>query len=711
MSSPLVSVVIPVYNAMPFLRDCLDSVCNQTLEDIEIVCVDDGSTDDSRETLEIYAAKDSRIKIVDGGGPESNGGTSRNLGFDNASGNYAIFLDADDFFEPDMLELAYKSAIENDSDVVLFNGDKFNHQTQEKVLGYEVLRSRLVPDKKVFAPEDISSHIFQITSPSPWAQLYKRSFLLSEDIRFQSLPNTNDIYMTFVALACAQRISIVNKPLVHYRINTYSSIQDGKWRQPLCFLEAFTAIEARLIDRGLYESFKESFIESVLIHTKFNLNTQKNFEARMTIMDAIEDGQFLQFEPLLEGPDALSAKAKSVQASLRAAIRQRNFFLETQNPPTLDAISANNVRLKPFFSLVVIDDESIDRKRAFEPLASLSETGTEIVLVTSQPSKDILKAIESSSSVLLESCSVHTIGSGDTASLENAGIDAAQGEYLLIVEADQLNVLNFGSLKACMESLQKADSYERKPDLIWIGPLSVSDGERAKKGPNHMSSRMTCSGKALLKDLCFQGAYNSSPLNYIFNKNLALEHVAKFRNGTKHSEIGFTFKLMTFAENCMVSSSQANRPVEENDALAAHPVDFNDAFGFSCAAHTCERLLEDTRASWATQELDAALRLIRTVLDKAIAAYIKMPKSERGARLALEPLEELIYRQNVIVPASKKIYEEKLEKATRRIKTLEGKVKKPKEKSSNKGSAPKNLKTGGKRNDKGLSSLRKRLFK
>lgn len=708
MSSPLVSVIIPVYNAMPFLRDCLDSVCSQTLEDIEIICVDDGSMDDSRETLETYASKDSRIKIVDGGGPGSNGGTSRNLGFDNASGNYAIFLDADDFFEPDMLELAYKSAIENDSDVVLFNGDKFDNQTQEKVLGYEVLRSRLVPEEKVFAPEDIFNHIFQITSPSPWAQLYKRSYLLSEDIRFQSLPNTNDIYMTFMALACARRISIVNKPLVHYRINTYSSIQDGKWCQPLCFLEAFSAIEARLIDKGLYESFKESFIESVLVHTKFNLNTQKNFEARMAIMDAIEDGRFLQFGPLSEGADALSTKAKNVQASLRAAIRQRNFFLDTQNPPMLDAFSADNAQLKPFFSLVVVDAESIDRKKAFEPLASLSETGTEIVLATSQPSKDILKVLESTSSMLLESCSVRTIGSGDTASLENAGMDAARGEYLLILEANQLNVINFESLKACMESLQKDDLHERKPDLIWIGPLPASNEEQARREPfDQMPSKMSCSGKALLKKLCFQGAYNSSPQNYIFNKNLALKHAAKFRNGTKHSEIGFTFKLMAFAENCMVSSLQANGPIEENDSLGIHSFDFNDAFGFSWAAHTCERLLEDTRASWDAQELDAALRLIRTVFDKAVATYIKMPKSERGARLALEPFEELIYRQNVIVPASKKIYEEKLEKATKRIKTLEGKARKPKEKSNSKGPAPKTPKT----RDKRLSSFRKRLFK
>ena len=100
MAFPKVSVIIPVYNTEPYLRQCLDSVVNQTLLDIEIICVDDGSTDTSPEILREYAASDSRIRIFTQ--PHADAGVARNLGLRHASGKYLSFLDADDFFEKDI---------------------------------------------------------------------------------------------------------------------------------------------------------------------------------------------------------------------------------------------------------------------------------------------------------------------------------------------------------------------------------------------------------------------------------------------------------------------------------------------------------------------------------------------------------------------------------------------------------------------------------
>ena len=107
--NPKVSVVVPVHNTEQYLRQCLDSLVSQTLREIEIICVDDGSSDGSLAILQDYAALDSRVCIIE---QESVGaGPARNAGLDAALGEYIAFLDSDDFFEPSMLEEAYVSGV------------------------------------------------------------------------------------------------------------------------------------------------------------------------------------------------------------------------------------------------------------------------------------------------------------------------------------------------------------------------------------------------------------------------------------------------------------------------------------------------------------------------------------------------------------------------------------------------------------------------
>ena len=125
---PKVSVIIPVYNVEKYLSECLDSVVNQTLKDIEIICVNDGSPDGSAEILEEYAQKDNRIKVI----TQENRGVSeaRNSGLKIASGEYIAFLDSDDYIDLKFFEQLYKRGIESNSDVVVceniyrFSGNK-----------------------------------------------------------------------------------------------------------------------------------------------------------------------------------------------------------------------------------------------------------------------------------------------------------------------------------------------------------------------------------------------------------------------------------------------------------------------------------------------------------------------------------------------------------------------------------------------------------
>ena len=119
-----VSVIIPVFNVEDYLKQCLDSVVHQTLKDIEIICVNDSSTDKSLDILEEYAKTDWRIRVITQ--PNAGAGAARNKGMDVATGKYLAFLDSDDFFELNMLEKAYEMAEDEQSDLVVYKSDQYH---------------------------------------------------------------------------------------------------------------------------------------------------------------------------------------------------------------------------------------------------------------------------------------------------------------------------------------------------------------------------------------------------------------------------------------------------------------------------------------------------------------------------------------------------------------------------------------------------------
>ena len=124
-----VSVIIAVYNAEKYLVQCLDSVLNQTLKEIEIILVNDGSTDNSMQILEKYQKKDARVRVIN---QENQGAAAaRNAGMKLAVGEYLSFLDADDFFSPEMLEEMYAGCVEQDADISVIRSKEYNEQSHD----------------------------------------------------------------------------------------------------------------------------------------------------------------------------------------------------------------------------------------------------------------------------------------------------------------------------------------------------------------------------------------------------------------------------------------------------------------------------------------------------------------------------------------------------------------------------------------------------
>ena len=219
-----VSVIVPVYNVKKYLAKCLDSIIAQTLKDIEIICVNDGSTDGSDKVLEEYKKKDSRIQVVN----RKNGGLSaaRNTGMPYAKGKYIGFVDSDDYIEPTMYELMYYNAEHFQSQMVICAAHKIDDTTgivfdddPYYTLGY--FPKEL--DNRAFTHVD-TKDFFQDLCVMAWNKLYLRSFLEEKNAKFpdgyifEDGPFFTDIYFDM------DRVTIVRDFLYYYRVNRANSI-------------------------------------------------------------------------------------------------------------------------------------------------------------------------------------------------------------------------------------------------------------------------------------------------------------------------------------------------------------------------------------------------------------------------------------------------------------------------------------------------------
>ena len=216
MSNPKISVIVPVYNVEKYLSECLDSIVNQTLRAIEIICLNDGSTDNSFSILKEYASKDERIKIID---KENEGqGYARKVGLDNATGEYILFCDSDDYYsELTAFEELYNYIEDRKVDVVIFNHIR-NYTLEgriEKIGGN-------YPQKETFSYLDMDNiFAFRVTA---WLKLYSRKFLNSyEDWYFPKKVKYEDMPFHYQILTRA-RMAYINKYFYIYRLRANSDI-------------------------------------------------------------------------------------------------------------------------------------------------------------------------------------------------------------------------------------------------------------------------------------------------------------------------------------------------------------------------------------------------------------------------------------------------------------------------------------------------------
>ena len=224
------SVIIPIYNSKSYLREAIDSVINQTLSDIEIICINDGSTDNSLEIINEYAAKDKRIKIIDK--PNEGYGKTINRGLDEAKGEFVAVFEPDDILDKTIYEKLYTIAEKENLDVVKCNF--FNYWSEKNKKKKSGLVSRCAK-KHPFCPKD-NLKIFTAHA-SIWAGIYRKSFLDENNIRLLETAGASyqDMSFMFKVLATVDKMYLLDEALLYYRQdNPNSSVNNPKKMYCVC---------------------------------------------------------------------------------------------------------------------------------------------------------------------------------------------------------------------------------------------------------------------------------------------------------------------------------------------------------------------------------------------------------------------------------------------------------------------------------------------
>lgn len=280
-----ISIVIPVYNADKYIRRCLESILNQDIDKIEIICIDDGSTDDSLIILKEYELRYPFIHVL----VQENkyAGVARNAGLQIAKGKYVHFLDVDDFILANSYQKVYNSAILFDADYIKTKAKTFDFQTEKKGENafYSLNSLPINIFNKIVSFKDCS-RAFLETSPAPWTGMVKRSYLNKYNMRFNGLKCVNDRSFYASIISHTERMVISSDFMVCHQINNPESLVGIRNKNFICHLQSYQITVESLND--ILPEIKEKILAAEILdfmHWYKKLTLREKQENKKIVQD------------------------------------------------------------------------------------------------------------------------------------------------------------------------------------------------------------------------------------------------------------------------------------------------------------------------------------------------------------------------------------------------------------------------------------------
>lgn len=516
---PKVSVILTVDNAAPFLRQCLDSLCCQTLEDIEIICVDDASNDASLAILRQYALEDERIVVVE----QEHGGASkaRNTGLSRARGQYLSILDADDFFEPTMLEHLWHTAHQYQAQIVIGRADFYDHPQGTFVPCEYSVHPENLPSHQPFSSQEMADRLFNIGCCRSWDKLFERRFVEDNHICFQELLTASNMLFVFYAYSRAERMCFVDEVVAHHRIHAHTSLSVTQEESGDNFYQALMALKERLRQDGTYDRLEHTFLNWALHFTLQHIDTlrepvrrqllircRKEFFASLGLLTQVPD-MFDDRQAYRRMCDILQEKP-FYKVSVIVPVYNGAAYLR----PCLDSIAGQTLQE---IQIICVDDGSTD------------ETASILEEYAARDDRFLIVHKE------------HT-NAGDS---RNRGLLLAEGEYLSFLDADDFfeNCLLQDTYAAAHREqaeicLFRCDQYHTDTDRFTSCPWTL----KLEEMPFHRPfAAWEC------RDRLFT-MVNCAAWNKLFRRDFIERHNLHFQSIESCNDMCFTFSALALGE-------------------------------------------------------------------------------------------------------------------------------------------------------------------
>ncbi len=526
VKGPLVTIIVPVYNAERYLRQSLDSMLNQTLSDMELICVDDGSTDASLEILNEYAAKDSRVTVIQQ--QNQYAGVARNNGMKHAKGEYLCFFDSDDFVEPDMLEKMYGKAKATKADLVVCDTWMYMNLSQQDMETDSYLIKRYLPEKEVFSRKDIPQYIFNFVSPVPWNKMYKRSFIEKEGLQFKNTKTSNDVFFVRMSQVLAGRISCVNERLYHLRRQTTTNLQANTDKSPLDGLTAMKQVYQELCRRGLFEQVEQSFCNALMTITYYHCRRYEKLETKCLYWDELLKDEF-QNPGFFNHPDDFYFVDKAIYESEKNIRLHRDYCMSYANKETAEFGLWKHLNPKKNILLSMICTPDTDLQVLAEEMKACTEK--------------IKKSIEILFAGSAEACSDWEAVLGNDGNLALYQCDSNHSNYI------RQNLLNEASGKLICFAKKK----ELKPDRI-IAMLTEDSSHQMYQIDDERNDECGCMKgyQALFNNELAEKSMDN--LEFLFNRQYILKNHLTL---IEKSDL-----LDSFSLKCLLNSDDVYVPEE-----------------------------------------------------------------------------------------------------------------------------------------------------
>lgn len=549
-NAPSVSIIMPSLNVERFYRQCIESVINQTLKDIEIICVDAGSTDGTLEILQEYAEKDPRIVIIHS--DKKSYGYQMNLGLDRARGEYIGIVETDDWVDPDMFSSLYSMAKDKNVDFVRSNyywywtdGDRSDYFENLKNCRYE----------EVFEPVR-QKEIFTAT-PAIWSAIYRRSMLIEEGIRFNETPGASfqDTSFHFMVCTVAKSCFLSKKAFLHYRKDNGNSSVFSK-SKTFCICD----------EMHYFESFLEQHLTQKACISKFY--TALKYEKYRWNFSRLDPGEQQKFLPVMyeEFTRAKNANLLDECEFTPEAWQQVNLLISKpiRYYSTFCRVFRERSEVFHYFVPQVMKESAIEspsvtviipaynaEKYVRQTLDSVLKSPSELFEIVAVNDGSDDKTLD----ILLEYAGkdthitvINQINKGQGAS-RNTALGYAKGKYIIFLDSDDL--LGDGAV----ENLHKI-AEERNLDVLYYNGQSFFESAQLEaKYPFYKTAYQYCadlpdamSGPALYCRMKKDKGYSVSPCLGMYRKEYLNQKGIRFLEGVYHEDNLFSMQSMVLAD-------------------------------------------------------------------------------------------------------------------------------------------------------------------